>query len=925
MKRTLSILLALITLLSALTITTLPATAFAVGGNVGDCTWGFNGDTGRLTISGSGSTGDFKESPPAWYDDYASEVTEVVIGDDVTEIGEGVFYGHSGVRSVTIGSGVRIIGDAAFLDCLLAEVTIPESVEVIGRYAFGYYSEDMYNLEGDVIGKTLSRSDIFIKGKKGSAAEQYAEDNGFTFIEADGEVDFSNINDLSVTITEPEPGEAPDFSADVPAAKGYAVDSEGGVMWFNVSDGDEYIAPGSGYVFEPYKEYRVVITLVTTDDAYAFAPTDRRAALNDMEVGFSDYGWNEDHMVYIESYFVCAPEGGAAIREVEVDTDEPSVGDYPYYYAIIDSDRYRISAGYDDDDEYISGGIGWYNVIENRAMRYTDRFEAGNIYRWSVRLTSNEFPFAPAGEITATLNGRAAQSRRLTDRSIELWYDFVMPGGDVCVLTGSDNWLSVGWTPKIDKYVMTRGAGGIYSITVPDVPATPDGENYALKVVQFRNGDENDAIWHGVDGTDLNYEFRLSAKGDVTVTYDPATAKIAVTGPTVTDPVYTIDYITAVGSGEGSWLNGQSWVPDAAENRMTEVSDGVYEITFEDVPAGADHSVKFAANGSWDVNWGAVSEDTITAGVPQKAAYDGSNIHFEIDETSDVTLRLDLTKMDWIKKTGATFTVTVAPAGFSPDGLIITSTSNFFGKKSVTYTGGVPSQVTVEYYCDTDKYLFINGQYGVNYDPEVLQLNEASNKNGRKLDVFPITGGSGTAFNFNASKYIAKGNFSGLPGFDLVDETGAPIPVVRLVFDVVGRGSTGVELFVEVQSCAPADDPRAYTAYYDKSSSYYTGKNGISDMRNDLTKDGAKIYTVFSPEGSSDDELLGDTDGDREVEIRDATWIQRKVASMDLPFSFVDARADVDGNNEITIMDATYIQRYLANMKVSYKIAQPIS
>ena len=110
MKRTLSILLALITLLSALTITTLPATAFAVGGNVGDCTWGFNGDTGRLTISGSGSTGDFKESPPAWYDDYASEVTEVVIGDDVTEIGEGVFYGHSGVRSVTIGSGVRIIG-----------------------------------------------------------------------------------------------------------------------------------------------------------------------------------------------------------------------------------------------------------------------------------------------------------------------------------------------------------------------------------------------------------------------------------------------------------------------------------------------------------------------------------------------------------------------------------------------------------------------------------------------------------------------------------------------------------------------------------------------------------------------------------------------------------------------------------------------
>lgn len=71
--------------------------------------------------------------------------------------------------------------------------------------------------------------------------------------------------------------------------------------------------------------------------------------------------------------------------------------------------------------------------------------------------------------------------------------------------------------------------------------------------------------------------------------------------------------------------------------------------------------------------------------------------------------------------------------------------------------------------------------------------------------------------------------------------------------------------------------------------------------------------------------MLGDVDGDREVEIRDATWIQRKVASMDLPFTFVDKRADVDGNNEITIMDATYIQRYLANLKTDYQIGQTVS
>ena len=60
--------------------------------------------------------------------------------------------------------------------------------------------------------------------------------------------------------------------------------------------------------------------------------------------------------------------------------------------------------------------------------------------------------------------------------------------------------------------------------------------------------------------------------------------------------------------------------------------------------------------------------------------------------------------------------------------------------------------------------------------------------------------------------------------------------------------------------------------------------------------------------------LLGDVNGDGEVTIIDATWIQRKLAELDVPDSFNDEAADVDGDGVVTIFDATGIQRYLVDL-----------
>lgn len=70
--------------------------------------------------------------------------------------------------------------------------------------------------------------------------------------------------------------------------------------------------------------------------------------------------------------------------------------------------------------------------------------------------------------------------------------------------------------------------------------------------------------------------------------------------------------------------------------------------------------------------------------------------------------------------------------------------------------------------------------------------------------------------------------------------------------------------------------------------------------------------------------FLGDVDFDGNIEIRDATWIQRSVADIEIPFTIKKLTADVDGDGNITVMDATYIQRWLANLKSNDHIGQPM-
>ena len=229
---------------------------------------------------------------------------------------------------------------------------------------------------------------------------------------------------------------------------------------------------------------------------------------------------------------------------------------------------------------------------------------------------------------------------------------FVIEKEDVYVVAGDADLFGSAWNPQIDQNVMTKNDSGVYSITLSGVPAS-SGETYQFRVVRFIKGEVNDKEWIG----DENTEFRTTAAGDVIVTYDPATGEVKVSGEYVKEPLAPYEKIVAVGNGSGGFLNDKQWDPTAEENVMTEVSPGVYQITFNYVQSDY-YQFKFVADENYGISWGSVTEDQAWYYIPYEAKFNGKNICFDTDDTDvKVTLILDLSNWDPDTQTGATFMI----------------------------------------------------------------------------------------------------------------------------------------------------------------------------------------------------------------------------------------------------------------------------
>ncbi|MCD8329873.1 MAG: leucine-rich repeat domain-containing protein, partial [Lachnospiraceae bacterium] len=94
---------------------------------------------GVLTISGNGAMSAYSSSTSVpWYN-YRSNIVSVVLGEDVTDIGNYAFHSCSNLTEINLSDSLKTIGSYAFYSCSsLTEVNLSESLETIGRYALRY-------------------------------------------------------------------------------------------------------------------------------------------------------------------------------------------------------------------------------------------------------------------------------------------------------------------------------------------------------------------------------------------------------------------------------------------------------------------------------------------------------------------------------------------------------------------------------------------------------------------------------------------------------------------------------------------------------------------------------------------------------------------------------------------------------------------
>lgn len=184
----------------------LTADMFATSGTCGDhLSWELVDST--LVITGSGAMKDYGIYGSPWYY-HRNNITSVQLPAGLTKIGAHAFQDFV-ITNIDIPQSVTEIGEAAFERCYnLPTVTLPDNLKIIGSWVFrlsGITHIDIpYTLESlgthafaetaiteITLPASLTEIDgnpfngltgLTIKGYAGTAAETFANNNGFTFI-----------------------------------------------------------------------------------------------------------------------------------------------------------------------------------------------------------------------------------------------------------------------------------------------------------------------------------------------------------------------------------------------------------------------------------------------------------------------------------------------------------------------------------------------------------------------------------------------------------------------------------------------------------------------------------------------------------------------------------------------------------------------
>lgn len=210
MKKIISWLLCLVL---AVQLAPIAMAAEVASGSTGEVSWSLN-DSGILTLSGYGSTGDYTDpSETPWYA-YGDQIEIVVIESGVTRIGSYAFAGCANLQEVTVPETVLYTGYGAFADSGLKLLYV--------------YSRGMKFEQSDYNDNITVPGECIIYGYEGSDAEYYCWRNGRNFVEiTEGKLISLDSGSSTYPLTF---GEGEDLTADLIKASSAEDGSDGSIL-----------------------------------------------------------------------------------------------------------------------------------------------------------------------------------------------------------------------------------------------------------------------------------------------------------------------------------------------------------------------------------------------------------------------------------------------------------------------------------------------------------------------------------------------------------------------------------------------------------------------------------------------------------------------------------------------------------------------
>ena len=163
-------------------------TAVAEGTCGENATWAFY-DNGELVIGGTGSVTNYAGHTEQPWASVRHLVKKIVIGKDITAIGNYAFAYCEQVEAIEFEAGSKLerVGVLAFrTNRKVKEVTLPETVTYLGSYAFGTCTglEKIYIPAGVTYIHTkafIESAGVKLNVAAGSYAEQFAKDNSIAY------------------------------------------------------------------------------------------------------------------------------------------------------------------------------------------------------------------------------------------------------------------------------------------------------------------------------------------------------------------------------------------------------------------------------------------------------------------------------------------------------------------------------------------------------------------------------------------------------------------------------------------------------------------------------------------------------------------------------------------------------------------------